>query len=261
MANRFLHRDLGHCKRGEGVEVTLSGSAANVLLLDSSNFSAYRNGRRYSYHGGLAKRSPVHLTIPRAGRWYVVVDMQGLKGRTNASIRMLPRPLPEIRQTPLSSMPSLVRETHAPSARASVTDERACDVFIAHASEDKDDVARPLADALTDAGLSVWYDEFALKLGDSIRRSIDQGIGQSRFGVVVLSKSFFEKGWTQYELDGLVTRAVSDEQVLLPIWHDITKQEVIKHSPSLADRVARNTTAHTILEIAEEIVDVVRPTQ
>ena len=261
MANRFIHYDLGHCERGEVAEVTLSGSAANVRLLDSSNFSAYRNGRRHQYRGGLAKQSPVHLPIPHASHWHVAVDMQGLKGRTKASFRMLPRPLPEIRQTPLSSMPSLVRETLSANTRSGVSGARVCDVFIAHASEDKDDVARPLADALTAAGLSVWYDEFALRLGDSIRRSIDQGVGQSRFGVVVLSKSFFEKGWPQYELDGLVTRAVSDEQVLLPIWHEVTKQEVIGYSPSLADKLARSTAKHTIPEIAEEIVGVVRLTQ
>lgn len=261
MATKFIHSDLGHCERGEGIEVTLSGSAANVRLLDSSNFSAYRNGRNHRYHGGLATRSPVHLAIPHAGRWHIAVDMQGLKGQTEASFRKLPRPLPEIRQRPLSSMPSLVREDPSSISRASMTDTRARDVFIAHASEDKDSVARPLADALAAAGLSIWYDEGELKLGDSIRRSIDQGIALSRFGVVILSKSFFEKGWTQYELDGLVTRAVSDEQVILPIWHDITKQEVISHSPSLADKLARSTATHTIVEIADEIVSVVRPTQ
>ena len=134
-----------------------------------------------------------------------------------------------------------------------------CDVFIAHASEDKDDVARPLAEALMAAGLSVWYDDFSLKLGDSLRRSIDRGVAGSHFGVVILSDSFFGKGWAQYELDGLVTRAVSDEQVLLPIWHGVTTQEVIDYSPSLADKLARSTATHTIAEIAQEIVGVVRP--
>ena len=158
-------------------------------------------------------------------------------------------------------MSSLVRENHSPSARSDVIDARICDVFIAHASEDKDAVARPLADALTATGLSVWYDEFTLKLGDSIRRSIDQGVGQSRFAVVILSKRFIEKGWTQYELDGLMTRVVSGEQDILPIWHGVTEQEVIDYSPSLANRLARNTEMHTITAIAEEIVGVVRPTQ
>jgi hypothetical protein len=75
--------------------------------------------------------------------------------------------------------------------------------------------------------LRVWYDEFELRIGDSLRRKIDMGLAKSRFGVVVLSRAFFGKGWTNYELDGIFTRAVSGEQVILPIWHEITKKEVI----------------------------------
>jgi hypothetical protein len=131
-------------------------------------------------------------------------------------------------------------------------------VFISHASEDKQEVVRPLAHALSGAGLSVWYDEFELRIGDSLRRKIDLGLAKSRFGIVVLSQSFFSKGWPNYELDGLVTRAVSGEQILLPIWHGITKQELISYSPSLADRLARSTSTHTVEEIAAEIVEVIR---
>ena len=136
-------------------------------------------------------------------------------------------------------------------------DEREFDVFISHASEDKDQVVRPLALALQNGGLKVWYDEFELKIGDSLRRKIDKGLAKSRFGVVVLSKSFLGKGWANYELDGIITRSVTGEQVVLPIWHEITKQEVIDYSPSLADKLARNTATHTIDEIAAEIIEVI----
>ena len=71
--------------------------------------------------------------------------------------------------------------------------------------------------------------------------------------MVVLSPSFIDKGWTNYELDGIVTRAVTGEQILLPIWHNITKQQVVDYSPSLADKVARSTATHTVEEIALEI--------
>lgn len=64
---KFVHHELGQCKSGEIVEITLSGSAANVLLMDSSNFQSYRNGREHRYFGGLATKSPVHLQIPRSG--------------------------------------------------------------------------------------------------------------------------------------------------------------------------------------------------
>lgn len=107
-------------------------------------------------------------------------------------------------------------------------------------------------------GLKVWYDEFELRIGDSLRRKIDSGVARSRFGVVVVSHSFFAKNWPQYELDGLVTREMTGEQVILPLWHEIAKQEVIDYSPSLADKVARSTSDFTIDEIAREIGDVIR---
>ena len=81
------------------------------------------------------------------------------------------------------------------------------DAFISHASEDKEFV-RPLADALRARHLSIWYDEFTLLLGDSLRRSIDRGLARSKYGIVILSKKFFEKEWPQKELDGLVAREV-----------------------------------------------------
>ena len=74
----------------------------------------------------------------------------------------------------------------------------------------------------------------------------------------VISRDFIKKGWTNYELDGLITRSISGEQQLLPIWHNITKKEVIDYSPSLADKVARNTAINTVEEIADEIAEVIQ---
>lgn len=248
---KFTHYDVGRKTGGELIEVTLQGSAANVRLMDSFNFNNYRNGRNHRYQGGLVKRSPYRFQVPRAGHWHVTVDMAGLKGTVRSSIRELPGVLPTAREAPLSSVPSLYRGGEPGSHPE---DGREFDVFISHASEDKDEVVRPLAHALKLGGLKVWYDEFELKIGDSLRRKIDSGLAKSHFGIVVFSKTFFTKGWTNYELDGLVTKAVSGEQVLLPIWHNITKKEVIDYSPSLADKLARNTSTHTVEEIAEEIV-------
>src|SRR5580765_4942879 len=155
---QFIHHDLGYRRGGEIVEVTLSGDAANVRLMDSSNFSSYRNGRQHRYYGGLAKRSPVQLQVPHSGYWYVTVDMQGLGGSVRSSARILPGPLPEFRQPTLSSVPSLVQHDPAPGLPGE-TSLREYDVFISHASEDKDAVVRPLAHALSGGGLRVWFDE------------------------------------------------------------------------------------------------------
>lgn len=251
----FTKYDLGNKQRGDVVEITLQGSGANVRLMNSSNFQNYRNGRRHSYIGGLAKKSPVRLQIPSSGHWYVTVDMQGLRGTTRSSIRMMPSALPEMRQPSLSTVPSLVQNREKPPEFEN--EVREYDVFISHASEDKDEVVRPLALALISEGLKVWYDEFEMKIGDSLRRKIDMGLANSRFGIVVLSKDFIRKGWTNYELDGIITKSVSNEQVMLPIWHNLTKKEVIDYSPSLADKLARNTSSFTVEEIATEIAEVI----
>jgi hypothetical protein len=112
------------------------------------------------------------------------------------------------------------------------------DAFICHASEDKEGFVRPLAELLSQKGLEVWYDDFTLTVGDSLRRSIDRGLGWSRFGIVVLSSAFFEKEWPQRELDGLVAREVEGRKVILPVWHEVGFEEVKRYSPTLADRVA-----------------------
>jgi hypothetical protein len=252
--SKFIHHDLGNISRGQIVEIELSGNAANVQLLDSSNFNNYKNGRKYRYIGGLAKKSPVRLQIPTSGHWHVAIDMRGLRGTVRSSVRVLPNPLPEIQDVPLSSIPSLVQRL-PPDQEEDFHPEY--DVFVSHASEDKDEVVRPLAHALKNESLKVWYDEFELKIGDSLRRKIDKGLANSRFGIVVLSKNFFGKGWTNYELDGIITKSVSGEQILLPIWHNITKKELIDYSPSLADKVARSTATHTVEEIAKEIAELI----
>ena len=113
------------------------------------------------------------------------------------------------------------------------------DVFVCHASEDKDAFVRPLAKALEASGLSVWYDESSLTIGDSLRRKIDEGLASSRYGVVVLSKSFFAKNWPQQELDGLLSREVAGgTKVILPVWHNISLEEMNKISPLLAGKLA-----------------------
>ena len=254
---QYLHWDYPHLDRGDVVEVTLT-RAANVELVDQSNFQKFRKGQSHSYYGGLAKRSPSRIGVPRSGRWYVVVHMQGLRGRTNATVRVIKaetlQPLPAMKadRSPVYQIAENLAEAVGPD----ISDHE-YDVFISHASQDKDEVARPLANALISRGISVWYDELNLDVGASLRRRIDEGISRSRFGVVVLSKSFFQQGWSQYELDGLVTLSVAGKQVLLPIWHGITAAELRDISPSLSDRVALDTSKLDIDEIAEAIADAV----
>jgi hypothetical protein len=255
---QFTYYDVGQRSSGEVVEISLSGNSANVRLMDNSNYQSFRAGRQHRFFGGHVTRSPVRLPIPHTGHWYVTIDLGGYSGSVGSSVRVLPGALPPLKEAPLSSVPSLVHKQEQVAIAQDNGDVREFDVFISHATEDKDDVVRPLAQSLQCAGLRVWYDEFEMRIGDSLRRKIDKGLANSRFGIVVLSKAFFGKGWTNYELDGLVTRAITGEQILLPIWHNISKQEVIAYSPSLADKLARNTAIRTVEEIADEIVEVIK---
>lgn len=129
------------------------------------------------------------------------------------------------------------------------------DVFLSHASEDKNSVARPLALRLQERGLRVWFDEFELRIGDNIVDKLNKGINTSRFGTVVLSKAFVNlaKHWTKYELDTLEYLWVTENRVMFPVWHNISVHEIRSFRASLANIYGLSTASYTIAEIAKEI--------
>ncbi len=131
------------------------------------------------------------------------------------------------------------------------------DIFISHASQDKKDFVEPLAEILSDMGFRVWYDDFVLKVGDSLSTSIDRGISQSKYGLVVLSPHFFKKVWTERELAGLTAREIAGRRkLILPIWHNVGHEEVLKYSPMIADKVALVTEKMSLDEIAIGLAEV-----
>lgn len=112
--------------------------------------------------------------------------------------------------------------------------------FISHDSRDKDKIARPLAEELGKVGFSVWYDEFSLRVGDSLRESIERGLREARTCILILTPHFLTNpGWTKTEFNAVFTRElVEKKKVILPVWHEVTVQQVYEYSPSLADRFA-----------------------
>jgi hypothetical protein len=132
------------------------------------------------------------------------------------------------------------------------------DFFISDASEDQDAVARPLAEELEARGRTVWFSGFELTLGDSLRARLDDGLATIRYGVVVLSPSFFDKPWPTTELNALGTRAMNEgRKVILPVWHNVTKDDVRRHSPILADMLGVET-SRGLTHVADEIVRALR---
>lgn len=133
------------------------------------------------------------------------------------------------------------------------------DAFISYASEDKASIASPLAVALRKLGLSVWFDDFELSVGDSLRDSIERGLASSRFGVVIFSPNFFRKKWPRRELNGLFSRElVSNRKRILPILHEISIRDLTKRFPIQSDRVSLSS-ADGIERLCTCLTDVIRP--
>ena len=114
------------------------------------------------------------------------------------------------------------------------------DIFVSYASEDEA-VVVPIVEALQRRNMRVWFDRIELRLNDSLREKIDYGLANARYGVLILSPRYFAKAWTLQELNGLVAREHLGAMVILPVWHEIDTDEVAKHSPILADRLAAKT--------------------
>jgi hypothetical protein len=133
-------------------------------------------------------------------------------------------------------------------------------LFISHAWEDKEDFVRPLVSTLQQAGFAVWYDEYELTLGDSLLRRISEGLRTSDFGIVVLSPAFFRKKWPQAELDGLFALETDERKIILPVWKEISEEDVKAFSPILAGRLGSRT-QHGLNSVVEDIERAVQAAQ
>jgi hypothetical protein len=132
------------------------------------------------------------------------------------------------------------------------------DAFLSHASEDKQSFVEPLVVELQKYGVRIWYDQFTLRVGCSLRKSIDDGLAKSRFGIVILSHTFFTKNWPQSELSALFSLQTDGHSVILPVWHNVTKEEIIQYSPLISDLFAVRSDKG-LKGVARELVRVIRP--
>jgi hypothetical protein len=114
------------------------------------------------------------------------------------------------------------------------------DVFLSYAGEDRP-IAAELADALDGTGFNVWYDKFQLRVGDRLLERINDGLNNSRYGLLLISPAFLSKAWPRYETDALVRDWIGGQKVLLPIWHEVDEATVREHQPGLAGVFALST--------------------
>ncbi len=132
------------------------------------------------------------------------------------------------------------------------------DVFISHASEDKEGFARPLYKALRTRELEVWFDQATLELGDSLRQKIEEGLANCRFGVVILSPYYLPKEWPLRELDALVARETAfGEKAILPVLHNLTIADLTRRLPMLAGRLSISS-SDGVEVVADAVTHVVR---
>ncbi len=112
--------------------------------------------------------------------------------------------------------------------------------FISHDSRDKIQIAEPIALQLQKFMCPVWYDQFSLRVGDSLRESIESGLREASKCILILTPHFFSNaGWSKREYDSIFTREIVEKRkVILPVWHGISVEDAYKFSPILADRVA-----------------------
>jgi hypothetical protein len=139
-------------------------------------------------------------------------------------------------------------------------DDKRCDIFISHASEDKAAVAIPLANALIKAGLKVWLDQSEMRLGDSLYDKLSAGLGGCRFGVVILSPAFFAKKWPVDELRALMAREEGGHKVLLPLLHGMTLQNLAIAAPLIAGRLVADVDAGLEAAVAQILAAIGRTT-
>ena len=140
--------------------------------------------------------------------------------------------------------------------RLSLTDLR--DVFLCHAWDDRKDAARELHDLLESKGVSVWFSEKDVLLGSSLLREIDKGLAKSRVGIVLVTPSFLKRvkgeGISEIELSALLSR-----DLLVPIVHQTTFDELRIVSPLLGSRSGLSTIEDTMADVAAKLSELVTP--
>lgn len=160
-----------------------------------------------------------------------------------------------------TSPPASQKKLPARAVSATPKNAHRWEVFISHASEDKPYV-EPLAKALEAAGVSVWYDKTGIGWGDDIRASIDDGLLNCDYGLVVFSKAFLGKEkWTEYEVSALFGLETVDKKRILPIWHEVTYEDVLKYSPALAQRRAKSSVDDSNDEIVGSVLSMLGRTR
>lgn len=255
----YLWWDLDFLKAGQVVKVHIA-TLVNVKLLTYDNFTRYKNGGRYQFHGGIADKTPCEIEVPYGGEWILVVD---LTEPYTALFGYMKVNHIEIEAPKSSSMIQPQTIAIPPKEATGKETTETYDVFLSHATEDKDTVAIPIKKELEKLGLTVWIDvDKANDLSTmGLRKEIDSAIYNSKYAVIVLSPDYIRKAWTNREFDGITSMEMAKKQTLLCVWHNVTLNAVLEYSPPLANKFARETEKYATNEIANAFASIIAATK
>lgn len=249
-------------KMESGYVLDFSNNTFERFIYDSINIEIYE-GKGYEEY--CSKANKMRQILERESNLKVarlledLVEYKSYKDKKNAEyfgeeISEFDKKLEQEIKKIIERINKNVEHVHV---RSSLELKKEYDVFISHASEDKQSFVEPLTKALKDAGIRTWYDADQIGWGESIRQSIDRGLINSRFCIVVLSTDFFKKHWAgTYELNAIFQRmAIEQNSLILPIWHNITIEEISQYNLTLPDIKALNSSIHTLEQIVNAMKD------
>jgi hypothetical protein len=112
--------------------------------------------------------------------------------------------------------------------------------FVSYDARNREQIARPIAARLSAIGEPVWFDDFNLRPGDNLRQTIEDGLRKCRQCVLLVTKELLSnEAWAKVEFDAIFSREVSEKRkIIVPVWVDVTRNEVDAFSMSLANKFA-----------------------
>lgn len=112
-----------------------------------------------------------------------------------------------------------------------------CDAFLSHADEDKQSIADELFERLKNDKFKIWYDR-SIKTGQSIPEKINEGIKQSKNGIVIFSKYYEKSRWCKEEFAALTYKSKSCQNFeIIIILHNYDFDTFKKNYPLHAHRL------------------------
>ena len=127
-------------------------------------------------------------------------------------------------------------------------------IFVSHSSNDKNNYVDDLVCEIRALGISVFYDTDVISWGDNLKDVIDSGLKNCELAVIVISPIYFDRDWTEYEIQKLLDRQDAEKsKLIMPILYHVTKEEFVRHYPSLKNVVFKYAKSQSRNKLAQEL--------